>query len=138
MTAAEAQFAETFPKVRAVTGALRYAMDLAQQPGDVLEKLVCQTAPQVLAGAFWVLMRCGDDFDAAMVTAVNHSGRSSAVAAVVGAILGARLGDAQLPAFYVESLEVLEPLRTIADDLYRGCPSVMDLEWDRKYLQGER
>ena len=138
MTAAEAQFSETFPKVRAVTGALRYAMDLAQQPGDVLEKLVCQTAPQVLAGAFWVLMRCGDDFDAAMVAAVNHSGRSSAVAAVVGAVLGARLGDAQLPAFYVESLEVLEPLRTIADDLYRGCPSVMDLEWDRKYLQGER
>ena len=138
LTAVEEKFSQKFPKARTVTAAVRYAMALAGERRDAMEMLVCQTAPQVLAGAAYVLMGCGDDFDAALVAAVNHSGRSSAVAALVGAILGARLGVEQLPEFYVESLEVVEPLVTIADDLWAGCPAVMDLEWDRKYIQGER
>ena len=138
LDAVDGKFSDRFPKTRTVTAALRYAMDLAAQPGNLMEKLVCQTAPQVLAGAAYTLMRCGDDFDAAMVAAVNHSGRSSAVAALVGAILGARLGVEALPGFYVDGLDVLEPLTTLADDLYTGCPMVMDLDWDRKYIQGER
>ena len=138
LTAVEEKFSQKFPKARTVTAAVRYAMALAGERRDAMEMLVCQTAPQVLAGAAYVLMGCGDDFDAAMVAAVNHSGRSSAVAALVGAILGARLGVEQLPEFYVESLEVVGPLVTIADDLRAGCPAVMDLEWDRKYIQGER
>ena len=72
-----------------------------------------------------------------MVMAVNHSGRSSAVAALVGAILGARLGERALPEFYVDGLDVVEPLLALADDLDRGCPAFMDLEWDRRYIQGE-
>lgn len=134
----EEDFAGRFPKTKTVTAAVRYAMELARERGDALEQLVCQTAPQVLAGAVYTLMRCGSDFDAAMVAAVNHSGRSSAVAAVVGAILGARLGEAAIPAFYLDSLEIARDLRILADDLYTGCPSVMELEWDRKYIQGER
>ena len=132
------KFSDRFPKTRTVTAAVRYAMDLAKERPDALEQLVCQTAPQVLAGAAYTLMLCGDDFDAAMVTAVNHSGRSSAVAALVGAILGARLGVRQIPEFYLETLEAAEDLRIIADDLCSGCPAVMDLDWDRKYIQGER
>ena len=73
LTAVEEKFSDRFPKARTVTAAVRYAMDLG--PG-ALELLVCQTAPQVLAGAAYTLMQCGDDFDAAMVAAVNHSGRS--------------------------------------------------------------
>ena len=134
----EEVFSDQFPKTKTVTAAIRYAMDLAAEGPNVLEKLVCQTAPQVLAGAVYTLMRCGDDFDAAMVAAVNHSGRSSAVAAVVGAILGARLGEGEIPEFYLDTLEVAEDLRTLADDLCTGCPSVMEMEWDRKYIQGER
>ena len=137
LAAVEEQFSPRFSKARTVTAAVAYAMDLAIQRKGSLEMLVCQTAPQVLAGAAYVLLSCGDDFDAAMVMAVNHSGRSSAVAALAGAILGAYLGDEALPAFYVEGLDVVNPLRTLADDLRRGCPSAMDLDWDRKYIQGE-
>ena len=138
LAAVEEKYADTFPKTRTVTAAVRYAMDLRRERPDALELLVCQTAPQVLAGAAYFLMGCGDDFDAAMVAAVNHSGRSSAVAALVGAILGARLGEREIPEFYLDSLDVTKPLRTLADDLCHGCPSVMDLDWDRKYIQGER
>ena len=135
LTAVEEKFSDRYPKARTVTAAVRYAMDLG---AGALELLVCQTAPQVLAGAAYTLMQCGDDFDAAMVAAVNQSGRSSAVASLVGAILGAKLGCREIPEFYLETLEAADDLRILADDLCHGCPSVMDLDWDRKYIQGER
>ena len=137
LAAIEEQFSPQFPKARTVTAAVAYAMDLGLKRQGSLEMLVCQTAPQVLAGAAYVLMACGDDFDAAMVMAVNHSGRSANLASLVGAILGARLGERALPEFYVDGLDVVRPLCTLADDLYHGCPSPMDLDWDRKYIQGE-
>ena len=76
-----------------------------------------------------------------MSAAVNHSGRSAAVGAVTGAILGARLGEEALPDFYIECLEPAEVLRELADDLYTGCPmergnKLFDLDWDYKYLHG--
>ena len=112
-------------------------------PQDVMERLRCETAPQILAGAVYAILVSGGDFDRAMITAVNHSGRSAAVGAVTGAILGARLGEESLPEFYVECLEPAEVLRELADDLYHGCPMeqgnrLFDLDWDRKYLHGGR
>ena len=77
----------------------------------------------------------------AMIVAVNHSGRSAAVGAITGAILGLRLGEEALPEFYIECLEPAEVLRELADDLYTGCPmeqgsKLFDLDWDYKYLHG--
>ena len=48
LTAVEEKFSDRYPKARTVTAAVRYAMDLG---AGALELLVCQTAPQVLAGA---------------------------------------------------------------------------------------
>ena len=132
---------DRFPKVRTVTAAVRYAMDLASEHPNAIEQLVCQTAPQVLAGAVYASLVCGSDFDRAMIVAVNHSGRSAAVGAIVGAILGIRLGEEALPDFYIECLEPAEVLRELADDLYTGCPmeqgsKLFDLDWDYKYLHG--
>jgi len=81
------------------------------------------------------------DFDRAMIVAVNHSGRSAAVGAIVGAILGIRLGDSALPEFYLEGLEPLEVLQELAEDMFTGCPlekgsKLFDLDWDYKYLNG--
>ena len=76
-----------------------------------------------------------------MIVAVNHTGRSAAVGAIAGAILGLRLGAQSLPDFYIECLEPAETLRELADDLYTGCPMeqgsrMFDLDWDYKYLNG--
>ena len=106
---------------------------------DAMERLGCRTAPEVLAGVLYCLLTCNGDFDAAMITAVNHSGRSAAVAAITGTILGLQSGEDTLPDFYMESLEPAELLRQIADDLsqvsvihQRG--RLYDDDWDRKYL----
>ena len=130
-----------FPGAREVLLPVRNVIPLARELRDrqsVMESLGCRSAVQVLAGAVYTLLTCGDDFDAAMITAVNHSGRSSAVAGLVGAVLGARMGVDRLPDFYLECLQISGVLRDLADDVMTGCPRPMDLEWDRKYLQGER
>ena len=108
---------------------------------EAMELLRCRTAPEVLAGALYACITCHGDFDAAMITAVNHSGRSAAVGAVTGAALGIKMGEGALPEFYLESLEPAKLLRELADDLAQGNPAdrvstLFDDDWDRKYLHG--
>lgn len=108
-------------------------------PMEAMEQLRCQTAPEVLAGALYACMISHDDFDTAIITAVNHSGRSAAVGAITGAVLGMRLGEDALPEFYLESLESVALLRQIADDLAQvsiqnRMNRLFDDDWDRKYL----
>ena len=79
-----------------------------------------------------------DDFDGAMIAAVNHSGSSAAVGAITGAILGAALGEDALPRFYIESLDCTNALCTLAEDMACGTPALglFDDDWDQKYVQG--
>ena len=105
---------------------------------QVMEQLQCYTALSCLAGAMFASLANPEDFDTAMITAVNHSGYSSAVAAITGAILGAKMGRQALPDFYVESLEPVEALCQLADDMVSGTPAsgLFDDDWDQKYVQG--
>ena len=122
---------------------LQFALVLAASPHipakNAMENLGCKTAAEVLAGAVYVYATCGRDFDTAMITAVNHSGRSSAVGAVVGAMLGAVLGCEGIPDFYLEGLEAAPHLTELAEDMSSGFSemvgkSLFDMEWERKYL----
>ena len=134
------QFGGVYSVTETVADGVRRAISMAMEgidPRQGMEVLRCHTAPECVAGAVFACLSHPEDFDSAIITAVNHSGRSAAVAALVGAILGAKLGEQALPEFYVEGLDVVEPLRDLADDLYRGCPFTMDLDWDRRYIQGE-
>lgn len=135
------QYSQAFEIATLVRHAMTYAQSPNLKPVDVMEQLSCETAAQVLAGAIYACLVSGGDFDRAMITAVNHSGRSAAVGAVAGAILGIRLGEEALPEFYIECLEPAETLKELADDLFTGCPMEMgnklfDLDWDYKYLHG--
>lgn len=125
-----------------VMKAVAMARDRNMAPREVMEQLECESCTQVLAGAVYASLLCQEDFDSAMILAVNHSGRSAAVGCLTGAILGARMGAEALPEFYLESLEAARVLLELADDLVQGCPMVrgnrlFDGDWDRKYLHGE-
>jgi len=139
------QFGREYGQTTKLWELLQLAMMLAESEtvsqADAMERLGCRTAPEVLAGALYACATCHGDFDAAMITAVNHSGRSAAVGAITGAILGLALGEEALPDFYLDCLEPAEILRELADDLLQGCPmdlrsSLFDDDWDRKYLHG--
>ena len=140
--AMQADFSDRFPQAaQQVADKLSQAIELSYKGGDPqrrIESLRCSTAVECLAGAIFSSLTSRDDFDMAMITAVNHSGRSSAVGALTGAILGAVLGEEALPEFYLESLEPRAMLRELADDLYAGPPaaSLFDDNWDQKYNQG--
>ena len=110
----------------------------AEPMGEVMESFQCYSAMTCLAGAFYASLANQDDFDTAMITAVNHSGISAAVGAIAGAIMGARLGEDALPEFYLESLECTDVPRTLAADMAAGTPTlgIFDDSWDHKYNQG--
>ncbi len=139
------QFGHQYSQAYDIATLIRHAITYSESHGvravDIMERIGCDTAAQVLAGAIYTCLVCGEDFDRAMIVSVNHSGRSAAVGAIVGAILGIRLGEEALPEFYIECLEPGEVLQELADDLYTGCPmergnKLFDLDWDYKYLHG--
>lgn len=139
------QFGSQYPQAGETAAVIQRAVAYAEarnlRPMEVMEQLGCDTGAQALAGAIYACLISDGDFDRAMIAAVNHSGRSAAVGAITGAILGLQLGEQALPEFYIECLEPAEVLRELADDLYTGCPMEMgsklfDLDWDYKYLHG--
>ena len=141
------QFGRSYPQAEDLKRLLHRAIMLSSNTllpeRDAMEHLKCETCAEVLAGAMYASLRRCDDFDAAMILAVNHSGRSAAVAALTGAFLGAFKGEATIPAFYLEGLELVPLLTELAEDLRQGCPAVLsagffDDTWDQKYIQGRR
>ena len=132
------QYSQAFDFATLIRHAVTYSQIPNVTPMEIMEKISCDNAAKVLAGAVYACLVSEGDFDRAMIAAVNHSGRSAAVGAIVGAILGLKLGEEALPEFYVECLEPAHVLQELADDLYSGCPMEMgsklfDLDWDYKY-----
>ena len=137
----EALFGQKHPEAKTVAATLRGAVaraNAAEPMSSVMESLECFTALNCLAGAFYASLANQNDFDTAMITAVNHSGCSSAVAGISGALLGAKMGYLALPDFYLESLEAARALEQLADDMVSFTPSkgLFDDDWDQKYVQG--
>ncbi len=141
------RFGHQYSQAFEVATVIRHAITYADSPNlnqvEVMERLGCRNAAQVLAGAIYACLISREDFDSAMIAAVNHSGRSAGVGAIAGANLGLPLGETAQPEFYIECLEPAEVLRELADDMQTGCPMEMgnklfDLDWDYKYLHGGR
>ena len=140
--AMDCQFRSRFPQAESLAQYLREVVMLAQEE-DIsaqagMEQMRCADADQCLAGAMFACLQCPEDFDGAIITAVNHSGLSTAVGAITGAILGAKLGEQALPEFYLESLECGNVLQTLAEDMLCATPALglFDDTWDHKYVQG--
>ena len=135
------QFLGKYSEVDTVAATLTAAVKrakAAEPMGQVMESLQCYSAMNCLAGAIYAAIANSEDFDTAMITAVNHSGYSSAVAGITGAILGAKMGHTALPDFYLESLEPVKELCQLADDMVSFIPDkgIFDDDWDQKYVQG--
>ena len=98
---------------------------------------------EALAVGIYCALRHQDDFSAAVVAAVNHSGDSDSTGAVCGNILGALVGYEAIGEQWTRDLELLDVILELADDLYRGyqaSPSgtQRDSAWQAKYLQCRR
>lgn len=138
----EQRYSEKWPQVSDVTALVRRAVALTRDPEltplAAMTLLGCSTAAECLAGAIYASIIHMANFDEAMIVSVNHSGRSAAVGAIAGALLGVRLGVEALPEFYLESLEAAPVLQELATDLTqaRQVMNLFDDSWDQKYVQG--
>ena len=137
-----AQFETKFPQAKSLAAGFHKVVamtrDPERMPRQAMEELGCTTAYSCTLGAVYACLVHAGSFDEAMITAVNHSGRSAAVGALTGAILGAKLGAENLPEFYMEGLTVAPVLQELAHDLTQGSPTsgIFDDSWDQKYAQG--
>ena len=78
------------------------------------------TGEEALAIALFCALKHFDNFEQAMITAVNHGGDSDSTGAVTGNILGAAVGYEAIPQFFKDNLELHDVILHMADDLYRG------------------
>ncbi len=98
------------------------------------------TAEETLAIAIYCSLKYSDDFEQALIAAVNHSGASSSTGAVTGSIMGTYLGYSSIPDKYIENLELKNVILELADDLYHDCriseySSYHDRIWEQKYIK---
>ncbi len=96
-------------------------------------------AEETLAIALYCSMKYSDDFEKAVVTAVNHNGDSDSTGAVTGNIMGAYLGIDGIPDKFRANLEMYDIITELADDLYTssqnlGKNPVYDEVWTAKYV----
>lgn len=140
--AVQEQFSGIYPQADIIREKIEKAITLTKDPEltplAAMTLMGCRTAAECIAGAVYACIIHVANFDEAMIVAVNHSGRSSAVGAITGALLGAKLGVDALPEFYLESLETADVLSELAEDLSQGrqVVRIFDDSWDQKYVQG--
>ncbi len=75
---------------------------------------------EALVIALYCSLRHFDNFEEALIAAVNHGGDSDSTGAVTGNILGAAIGYEAIPQCFKDDLELHDVVLHMADDLYWG------------------
>lgn len=138
-----------FPEAKTLPGFLKLidkAVELAESNVDDLTAIHTLgpgwCGDEALAVAIYCALKYENDFDKALIAAVNHSGDSDSTGAITGNILGAYLGLSGIPKKYIDNLELVDVLTELADDLYYDCPldeykpatNPRELAWEKKYV----
>lgn len=103
---------------------IQLAIDLAGKSENDLDAIHALGAgwcgDEALAIAVYCALKYSDDFDKAIIAAVNHSGDSDSTGAITGNILGAYLGLSKIPEKYTRNLELMDTVSEAADHLFTG------------------
>lgn len=99
-------------------------------------------AEETLAVALYCAIKYSNDFEKAVISAVNHNGDSDSTGAVTGNILGAYLGLDGIPDKFRKNLEMYDTIIELADDLYTSSQNLgknftYDENWTKKYINPE-
>lgn len=135
-----------FPKAKHLKSMLtlmQKAMDLSKENlGDLKAiEILGQgwVAEETLAIAIYCALKYSNDFEKAILTAVNHGGDSDSTGALTGNIMGAYLGLSKVPLKFIENLELKDVILEVAEDLFKECKlneddSCSDEVWEHKYI----
>lgn len=117
--------------VLALEKALAEAMEGKPSPEAVEHLGAGWVAEEALAIAVYCSLASNSDFRKGVLLAVNHSGDSDSTGAITGSLLGSMMGVENIPAEWLEDLEIREAIEQVAVDLsirYKG-----EAEWGSKY-----
>lgn len=95
---------------------------------------------EALAIAVYSALKYQNDFDKAIICAVNHSGDSDSTGAIAGNIVGALCDYESMSPKWKTDLELHDVILEIADDLYKVTSADFyriadeDADWDKKYV----
>lgn len=93
-------------------------------------------AEEALAISLLCAMHYPDNFEKAVLTAVNHSGDSDSTGAIAGNLVGFLVGESGIPERWIRDLMHKDIVRQMGEDLFTGCPSNTygpDERWMKKY-----
>ena len=98
---------------------------------------------EALAIAVYCALKYQNDFSAAIIAAVNHSGDSDSTGALTGNIVGALCGYDAIDSKWKDDLELKDIILEVADDLCYGClmdsrGEYIDEVWRDKYVRSIR
>jgi ADP-ribosyl-[dinitrogen reductase] hydrolase len=112
----------TYPNHQECLLAIDAAITLAKQAPPAPESLERLGSGWVAEEALAIALFCAltvDDFEDAVILAVNHSGDSDSTGALTGNILGALLGKDATPSKWLGPLELHDEIEQVAIDLFR-------------------
>ena len=97
-------------------------------------------AEEAVAIAVYCCLRHQDDFADAVIASVNHDGDSDSTGIIAGNIMGARLGIAAIPPYYLDHIEHRDLIQELATDFADGVPEgingLSDSDpWITKYVK---
>jgi ADP-ribosylglycohydrolase len=97
-------------------------------------------ADEAFAIALYACLKYQNNFEDAIVCAINHDGDSDSTGAIAGNLMGALLGYSKIPDYYKYNVELQDIALTFADDIYsiRNENWQIDTEWKNKYIYNKR
>ena len=111
--------------VKQFTDLVQKAITLSESPADDVANIEKQlgggwVADEAAAIAIYCSLAHFDNFEQAMIAAVNHAGDSDSTGAITGNILGAAIGFDAIPQHFKDDVELRDVILHVADDLWRG------------------
>lgn len=81
---------------------------------------------EAIAISVYCALKYSDNFEKALISAVNHDGDSDSTGAITGNILGTYLGIDNIPSKWQKPIELSDELKQIAIDLYHKPEEIYD------------
>ncbi len=86
-------------------------------------------AKDALGMALYCALHYRQDIEKGILFAINQSGNSNTIASIYGNIIGASIGEEQIPKHLLDKLEMLDEIRQLADDL------LVENQYDEAFLE---
>ncbi len=132
---------KSYPDHQETLEAINKAIKLSEKQNPSFQKIIelgqGWIAEEALSISLYCALSYPDDFEKAVILAINHSGDTDSTGALTGNLLGLILGEDAIPSKWIKNLELSEVIKTVGEDLFKEATHEMaelyNYEWEKKY-----